>query len=593
MLNSQVVDFVNFLIEASLLIIIFSLLYYLFFRKLTFYHANRMLLLSVLVLSIVIPATDINIKSDRQNQFTEFVQGDFKDVFIAEEITPDYEVAEAGNEIFVGRSETQAAKNYIPGFQLDWYHLFLLIYVSGVFFMLFRLGNSIWKIVKLRRSGVAERLAGCQIIESNVPQSFSFFNWVFMEGGSRDADELAIIRKHELVHCKKLHSVDVILFEVVKSILWFHPGIYVLAKQSRLNNEYYTDHAVMIKEGIEVYSNTLFRQKEINNQPKASLLLVNSFALLSLKPRVMQLVKTRTNRKLGFSYLTLLPIVVMMFLVFSCNLHDEIGKSGRIESVRAYFQDEYGDQADRNGKLMIDIAFDIDGELVRDFEEPLYPGTATLPRLLSYFNMSTDLKIVEYGSDWPSVQSNHRERNANFWAFQPYMTKYQGSASLKVDTDGFEQWVTSSADGRSSQSGIAQKVALNDIGLWKTYWTKRRLGPYESFRGDLPKISPGVRDNEELAKIVAAAAKKPIIGEIEYQYNENGQLSRSYSERYNRVFSYNDRQQLSEVSIYKDEKIRTTYRISYSENGDEITTVKAYSSGNTLEYSVNYEYKYY
>src|SRR5690606_12431308 len=76
---------------------------------------------------------------------------------------------------------------------------------------------------------------------------FSFFNKVYIHKDQHQELELNDIFKHEYVHVRGHHSIDVLWFELVLLICWYNPLIWMMRKSVRQNLEFLTDQQVLDK----------------------------------------------------------------------------------------------------------------------------------------------------------------------------------------------------------------------------------------------------------------------------------------------------------------------------------------------------------
>jgi hypothetical protein len=77
---------------------------------------------------------------------------------------------------------------------------------------------------------------------------------------------------HELVHVTQKHTLDILFIELLITIFWFNPLLYLYKKAIQLNHEFLADQKV-----VESYNNVPFyqRKRQSNN------LLGQQFELLS------------------------------------------------------------------------------------------------------------------------------------------------------------------------------------------------------------------------------------------------------------------------------------------------------------------------
>ncbi|MBC8984225.1 hypothetical protein H9X96_00380 [Pedobacter sp. N36a] len=90
-------------------------------------------------------------------------------------------------------------------------------------------------------------------LNQNNP-AFSFFNLLFIPS---DIAGKKTILKHELVHIRQRHSLDIIFFEIIQILSWFNPITYLLKKDIKLLHEYIADEQTTLKE-IGKYDYALF-----------------------------------------------------------------------------------------------------------------------------------------------------------------------------------------------------------------------------------------------------------------------------------------------------------------------------------------------
>ncbi|NNU34572.1 TonB family protein [Mucilaginibacter sp. S1162] len=137
--------------------------------------------------------------------------------------------------------------------------------------------------------------------ETNV--AFSFFNYLFI--GTHASGSATIIR-HELVHIRQKHSVDIMFLELVKIISWFNPFVYLLQSSLKTVHEYIADEQTAAHEMDTIaYSSFL-----VNNAYGAggSSLTHSFFNYNLLKKRIIMLNQQRSGNLARFKYLVALPI---------------------------------------------------------------------------------------------------------------------------------------------------------------------------------------------------------------------------------------------------------------------------------------------
>ena len=143
----------------------------------------------------------------------------------------------------------------------------------------------------------------------------TFFNFLFF-------NKEAFIKKqipkevivHEEAHAKQLHSLDVLIVELLQIVFWFNPLIYFAKSAIKLNHEFLADQSVICK-GVEtsLYQRTLL---VFSSNTEASN-LANAFNYSSIKKR-FTVMKTHTSKRTIWSKgLLLLPLLAILLFSFS------------------------------------------------------------------------------------------------------------------------------------------------------------------------------------------------------------------------------------------------------------------------------------
>ncbi|MGX1640692.1 M56 family metallopeptidase [Sphingobacterium sp. NPDC055431] len=145
---------------------------------------------------------------------------------------------------------------------------------------------------------------------------FSFFNKIYLHKEQHQDLELYDIFKHEQVHVRGHHSIDVLLFEIVLLCCWFNPFVWYMRKAVRQNLEFLTDQQVLDK-GVDRQT----YQYSLLNVTKqgASVGISNQFNFKTLKKRIMMMNKKRSSQLQLGKYVFLLPVLIIAGITFTVN----------------------------------------------------------------------------------------------------------------------------------------------------------------------------------------------------------------------------------------------------------------------------------
>jgi bla regulator protein BlaR1 len=280
---------INYIVQVVLFQVLFLAVYDLFLNKETFFKWNRLYLIATPILSFIIPF----LKFD---SFKNTVPQEYIVMLPEAVINPQVIIEQSSNSI-----ETT---NYL-----------LLLFISGV--MLFSVLFLV-KLMKLINTIIYNRVIKADsyklVLLEEKQSAFSFFNYIFINQNLKDLKGKEIIQ-HELVHCKQLHSLDLLFFEFFKIVMWFNPLVYIYQKRITLLHEYISDAEVVKETDKKSYFNQLLSETfDVEN-----ILFVNQFYKQSfIKKRIAMITKNKSNKLKQLKYLVLIPLLGSMLLYSSC-----------------------------------------------------------------------------------------------------------------------------------------------------------------------------------------------------------------------------------------------------------------------------------
>ena len=138
------------------------------------------------------------------------------------------------------------------------------------------------------------RIKGLLVIPIRGDRSpFSFFRMVFIPERLIGEPSLEQVLLHEQAHIRKLHSLDLIFTEFLTIIFWFHPAIWYLRRELKLQHEYEADQFVLRFADRLEYQQLLLSFSFI----KEGLPITNPFNFSPLKKRIMMMNKQTRKSK--------------------------------------------------------------------------------------------------------------------------------------------------------------------------------------------------------------------------------------------------------------------------------------------------------
>ncbi len=283
----------QYLLKLSLSLGIVYLFYQFLLRRLTFYNCNRFYLLGYTALCFFIPLINITPALETSNWQADKITN----------IIPAWQITSAGTQ--TGEVAVDTSWNYwavLAGLLLA--GTVLLLFIFMVRYFSFRL---VRRKAKLLSEGSVRVY---QVDENIIP--FSFGNAIFINHTLHNEEELREIIRHEFVHVRQKHSVDIIWAELLCMINWYNPFVWLLRKSIRQNLEFIADHQV-IKSGFDKKQYQYMLLKVIGNNHFS---IASQFNFSSLKKRIAMMNKDQTSKRQLLRLLLLLPAVAVLLLAF-------------------------------------------------------------------------------------------------------------------------------------------------------------------------------------------------------------------------------------------------------------------------------------
>lgn len=285
-------DFFVYILKSSVCLATFYLFYRLLLSRETFHRFNRIALLSVIILSVVIPfiriMTEEPVALQRPMQNLEYL----------------LQMAQMQTEV-----EVQTGDSF-------WLPLLFVVYLVGCLFFFGRfLYSTLW-IYRTIRKGEKQLLPdGKKLVVT--AENISPFSWMGhivisrkdMEEGGEE------ILTHEMAHIRARHSIDMLVCSICVVLQWFNPAVWLLKQELQNIHEYEADENV-ISNGVEAKKyQLLLIKKAVGSQRFTS--MANSFNHSSLKKRIAMMLKQKSSPWARLKYLYVLPLAALTVVAFA------------------------------------------------------------------------------------------------------------------------------------------------------------------------------------------------------------------------------------------------------------------------------------
>ncbi|MBQ3208899.1 MAG: M56 family metallopeptidase [Alistipes sp.] len=253
-------------------------------RKVDFLFARMFLLLSV-VLSAVIPMINIPVWEAA--------------------IVPELA------QVSVGEVSAEVVAEVTSGF--NYVYLLWVVYGVGVALCVGSFVLQMVNVLRIRRAGQMTRFEGIAVVRSqqNIA-SFSLFNTIYIGSNTADVD-LPTIVAHERSHISHHHSVERVIMEFFKALLWWNPFVWIASRRLVEAHEFEADSDV-IGSGCDAkqYVTTLLKHL-FGYSPEIANGLHNSLT----KKRLKMILKTNSGRYALLRKIAVIPVVGILFTLFS------------------------------------------------------------------------------------------------------------------------------------------------------------------------------------------------------------------------------------------------------------------------------------
>lgn len=289
-------------IKSAIVLTLLYLPYMLMLRRESFFRFNRMVLLSILLLSLVLPLCNIPWMSLDRQPVVQAAQLQMLELGIPVHVLPEVQVlAEKQEESF---------------FTFSLFHLFTFIYIIG---MVALLSMRLWQIARLQfglKQGVLwhNDEQGVRIYcHSGDVAPFSWMRNIVIN--KKDYDEAGReIVLHEMGHIQGRHSWDVVLLTLVQMLQWWNPLCYVLGISLRDVHEYEADNFVL-EQGVSAQGyQLLLIRKAVGS---GSYAFANSFNHSLTKKRITMMKKSKSNPWMRSKALYVIPVAALALSAFA------------------------------------------------------------------------------------------------------------------------------------------------------------------------------------------------------------------------------------------------------------------------------------
>lgn len=287
----------------------------------TLHRFNRTILLSILVLSFILPAVRIDAISERvigdnplehENDATG-VRPLLHTMWADE----DDAMTEAPIPVETGAvsSAVQTIETAAHIMNISLKDVLTYLYILGLAFFILRLFIGIIRVETLCRLSGRKLADGSRLVVCDGDfQPTSWLNTIIISRNVFESDNAEMIIKHEQAHIRKRHSIDVLLAQLVCALQWFNPAAWSLKRSMQEVHEYEADAAVLADGENERQYQICLVEAALGGRIG---FVTSNFADCSTKKRIKMMKRGQSSPFVCLRALLLLPVVAVIILVAS------------------------------------------------------------------------------------------------------------------------------------------------------------------------------------------------------------------------------------------------------------------------------------
>jgi len=279
-------DALMYFLKVNIAIALFYLFYRLVFYNDTFWTTRRFYLAISILLSIIYPLISFSGWLEKQEPMKVIMAN------------------------YVQLKEITVTNAPVSYFNME--NVLLIIYGLISIILLIKMVVQLTSILRWRMKGKRHILQGIEIIAIDATITpFSFFNTIFINPGLHNEQETQQILTHECTHARQLHSLDVLLSELMTVLFWINPAAWLLRREIRHNLEFLADNSVL-KTGIDSKSYQYHLLQLSYQVPENQ--LINKFNISPLKKRITMMNQQKTKKAGILKYALIVPLALALVL---------------------------------------------------------------------------------------------------------------------------------------------------------------------------------------------------------------------------------------------------------------------------------------
>ncbi len=307
-------NLIIYLIESSICFGILYLFYKYIYYKTTHFEWNRFYLLSIIFISILIPFISFPVAINSFDNINNSVNI----------LNP----LDGTALIYIENSNNSIWSNFNFLYKNKYFNIsnfLFIIYITGLIrFAIVNIKNNLQVIYLIKKFEIISK-DNYKIVKINSKQTaFTWFRYIFLSQKyyNLNTSEQNQILKHEEIHAKQLHTIDLIIFQLLEIVFWFNPFINQAKNTIKEIHEFIVDYTISENNNIVSYTDLIVKLS-IN---RLSIQSANAFAKFAIKNRLQLLAFPPPSKLKKMAFIGGIPLMLMIILSYSFTIN-QINKS--------------------------------------------------------------------------------------------------------------------------------------------------------------------------------------------------------------------------------------------------------------------------
>ena len=484
--------FFVYILKSSVCLVVFYLFYRLLLSRETFHRFNRVALLSILLLSCLLPLVEVTVEEQTEVHQTMMTLEQW--LMLADMM-----------------NTADATDLQVEEVTVTWIQVALLVYLAGILLFALRNGYSLLKLGGLLKSGRKENLSkyideGEKVTLIVHDRDIAPFSWMkYIVISEKDLDENGReILIHELAHIQNRHSWDLLVADICIFFQWFNPASWLLKQELQNIHEYEADETV-IEKGVDAKQYQLLLIKKAVGTRLYS--MANSFNHSKLKKRITMMLKEKSNPWAKLKYLYILPVAAIAVTAFArpeiSETAEEISRMSDalgIEQASLLFSRLH----DISAVKVNDLTAIVEAKAVKSTEEVVQAATA----------LKDTAKPVEV--KYIPVEVTEKLQGTPAFEVVEQMPEYPGGIAASIEYIQKNMRYPEAAEKNGTQGRVTVQFIIDKEGNVTNPKVLRSVDKdldAEAIRlvGAMPKWKPGMQKG----KAVAVKYTLPVVFKLE------------------------------------------------------------------------------